>query len=224
MKIIRAIFVATLLVAAISQRSFSQDRPYLRANGGFSIPSMQNLSSELSLQGNKDLREGFGFGVSLGRTFGNGSYAVEGNLSVSLYPTVHYDNPYDTFSVNISHYNYSLIVQRRFRVESGIFIPSIGAGVGYGTTNLITGGGKASSMTLLFTGGIEYRFKNNTFLQLSALYIKSLKSDRFDKPFISNVESDAVYRSDGEALEDKFDSIELRLGIVVYLMNKKPRW
>ncbi len=221
MKVSRLIIVVLSLLATLVSHASSQDRPYLRANAGLSIPSMQNLSDELSLQGKEDLKDGFGFGVSLGRTFASGTYMVEGNLSVSIYQTIHYENPYDTFSVNITHYNYSILVLRRFRVESGSFIPSIGAGIGYGTTNLIRGGGKASSVTILLSGGIEHRLKNNIFLQLSALYIKSLKSDRFDSPFITNLETDAVYRSNGDPLEDRFDSIEIRFGMVVYLMNQR---
>jgi len=92
-------------------------------------------SVEPSQAGKDDLKNGFGFGVSLGRTFASGTYMAEGNLSVSIYQTIHYENPYDTFSVNITHYNYSILVLRRFRVESGSFIPSIGAGIGYGTTD-----------------------------------------------------------------------------------------
>jgi len=218
-------FLALIFATIQPPNSYAQDRFFLKALFGYSHAVMDNLSQELSTQGNGEkLKDGYCFSVSLGRTFSNGQLSLEGNMSISLYPELHYTNPYDSFTARVTHYAYSIILHKRFLLESGSLVPSIGIGAGYGTTNLISGGGKAGSVTVLLTGGAEYRLRENMFLYLNILYTQSLKSDRFDNPFLENVTSDAVYDSSHNVLSDRFNSLDIRCGVTVYLIKKEPEW
>ena len=84
--VVLAIFLS---VTALMQTPeiHAQDRFFLKALCGYSHPTMDNLSQELSNQGNgEELKDGYCFSVSLGRTFSNGLLSLEGNMSISLYP------------------------------------------------------------------------------------------------------------------------------------------
>jgi len=223
--IIVIVIFASFLAMMQPSKSQAQDKFFLKALCGYSHAVMDNLSKELSTQGNgEELKDGYCFSVSLGRTFSKGQLSLEGNMSISLYPELHYTNPYDSFTARVTHYAYSIILHKRFLLESGSLVPSIGIGAGYGTTNLISGGGKASSVTALISGGVEYRLRENIFLHLNILYTQSFKSDRFDNPFLENLTSDAVYDSSHNVLSDRFNSLDIRCGVTVYLIKKEPEW
>jgi len=216
-----AIFVISALLMPTKGLGF-EDRFFFRANFGASYPSMNNVSNELALQGREDLSRGYGLGLSLGKTFGGGCWSVEGTASIMYFPQLFYQNTYDTFTVQPSHHSYGILVRHRFLFGSERFIPSLGIGLNYATTNLISGGSRINTIEADALCDIEYHLRKNIFLLISAYYYKGLYKDSFNSSTLQSGEDDTIRASSGAVLKDTFDSIELRAGVIVYLMKKKP--
>lgn len=208
------------MCTAASGRLHAQEKFFLKANAGLSVPFLSDLSNELDKQGGSEsLGPGYGLSVSLGRTFRDLTWAVELQFTVSFYPKFLYMNEYeeDGFDGDLSHYTYGVVLKRRLWPESERFIPSIGAGLGYSTTNLISGGGKIQALEGIALVQIESKLKNNINLMLEAAYYTDITGDDFDNPFLENVPEDVVRTSDGTPLKGPFGSIEIHAGIIVYL-------
>jgi opacity protein-like surface antigen len=215
--------VITFTVAASGGFCFEQEEGYfIRVSGGYSKPGLKNLSDELAVQGSEELKSGYGISVSLGHSVFSENWLVEANFSASFYRSFHYLNDYDQdneydedFEGNLSHQHYALIVRRVLMPGNERFTPFIGLGAGYGVTNLISGGGKLGAFEWQVLGGFETRIKTNFSLLLEADYRAAFTTDTFDSPHLENVEGDAVYDSNGALLEDRFSSLEFRIGIVI---------
>jgi hypothetical protein len=218
------LFTTLMLSVPISPcMSEGKGKFFLKADLGYSIPSLPNLSSELNLQGDEQLEPGLGCNISLGRAFRDMRWAVEFYFSVSFYPGFDYINEYheNGFRGDLSHYSYACLLKRCLLPGAKSFAPSIGAGAGYGITNLIAGGGKLETFEALAVLQVESSVKDNISLLLEGAYCASLKQESFEKAFLEDLEGDVVQTSDGSPLEDRFTSIEIRAGIVVWL--RPPR-
>ncbi|OQX83287.1 MAG: hypothetical protein B6D63_06450 [Candidatus Latescibacteria bacterium 4484_7] len=199
-----------------------EDRFFFKADLGASFPTMNNLSNEFDRQEREDLRRGYGFGVSLGKTFGSGLWSLEGTASLMYFPQLFYQNDYDTFTVQPSHHSYGVIVRRRFLFGSERLIPSLGVGLSYATTNIISGGSRINTLEADAVFDLEYHLQRNIFLLISASYCKGLYEDSFNSSTLQSNENDTIHTSNGDVLKDTFDSFELRAGVIVYLLKKKP--
>lgn len=213
--------LAVLLVAYPAVSLGATDTFYLKADVGYSIPFITNLSDELERQGRDGLEPGYGLSVSLGKTFLGMQWAVEGNLSIAFYPEFNYLNDHEDFTGDISHYGYSAILFKRILPERTSFSPSLGVGVGYGLTNLIEGGGRIKAFEGLGIFRIESSFGTKTNAYLEVAYTLGLEKKRFEKPFLENIPGDIVKDSGGNPLEDRYSSLDIRLGVLIWL--KPPR-
>jgi hypothetical protein len=209
-----------LLLTLTTPAAAQEDTFFLRAGAGLSIPFLGKLNDELELQGNDKVDPGYSIGISLGKSFLEGQWTLEAHFSTVFYPDFHYRNDHDSLTGKLRHYNYMAILRRNLLPEGRAFKPSIGAGLGYGLTNLISGGGKMGAAEAVFTGRIDSQIRDNVDLSLEATYYAGMQSKKFEKPFLENVENDFIMDSAGKALEDKFYSFDLRLGFTVRLMQR----
>lgn len=194
-----------------------EGRFFLKANAGYSIPFLPALSSELDLQGQSDIQGGLGLSVSLGRTFLERTWALEALFAVAFYPEFNYENDHEDFEGDLSHYDFALVCKRFLLPEDKTIAASIGAGIGYGITNLISGGGKMDSFEAVGIAQFESKLKDNISLLLEGSYCYAFNEDRFEKPFLENVPGDVVHDSEGNPLEDRYSSLEIRAGVIIWL-------
>ena len=211
---------AFLLLALASPASAQEGRYFLRAGGGYSIPFLGNLNDELENQGNSTVDPGYSLGISLGRRFSDSRFSVEGHFSTVYYPDFDYKNTTDSFTGQLRHYNYMAIVTWSVLPEGVLFKPVIGTGLGYGLTNLISGGGKLGALEAVFTGRIDSQVGENIELSFECIYYTGMKSEKFENPYLQNVDTDFVADSAGNPLEDTFNSLDFRFGITVYLKSR----
>lgn len=190
---------------------------YLKADFGVSLPMLENLDNELEAQGNDGVEPGFGFGVSLGRTFADYKWTVELYFSISFYPEFAYLNEHEDFPGDLRHSGFGGYIKRRFRAEASSFIPTLGVGFGYGTTNLISGGGKLKGPEALAIFEIEAWTWGNKSLIFNCTYTLGLAEGTFKSPFLENVEGDVVQDSNGDPLSDRYSSLDVKIGILVWL-------
>lgn len=217
------IFAILSLLGALASPVAAQEAFFLRISGGASIPSLKNLDNELELQGNKTVSSGYGLGVSLGRAFAERQWSIEVHFSAMFYPGFDYTNPEDSFPGKLRHYSYMVVARRHFRPEGTLFKPSLGAGIGYGLTNLVSGGGKLGAAEGLLTGRIDSSIRSNIELALECTYYAGLQSKEFGKAFLENFETDVVLDSSGNALKDTFRSLDFRIGMTVWLRKMEPK-
>ena len=218
----RAIALSIILpiaaIAAIGGSAAAEGRFFLRAGAGAGIPSLNNLESELALQEyGEELAPGLSIAVSLGRSFAEEAWSLELYIAGAVYRDFLYGNDYEGFAANLRHYDFMGVLRRHWRAEAKWFRPSLGIGAGYGSTELISGGGKMGAMQGIGALRVESALRENLFLAVECAYSFGLQTKAFDAPFIENVESDAVYTSDHEPLEDRYDCLEIRIGITVRL-------
>jgi len=220
-------FIAVLLLAAIIPSSAgAEGRFFARAGVGPAFPSLENLDNELAVQGNEKVDMDISIGVSLGRTFLEDQWSLEAHFSAAFYPEFDYkavkeDSVLEDFPGKLSHNNFMLIGRRHWRTEARWLKPSLGAGIGYGITSLISGGGKIGALEALGVFRVESAIRDNINLALEAVYHTGLQKKPFKNAHLENYESDGVYNSAGDWLEDKYDSFDIRLGITIWL---KQRW
>ena len=214
--------LSLLVAAAIAAIVFhpgsaaAEGRFFLRAGTGVSLPSLEGLENELGAQGDERLEPG----LSLGRSFAENAWSVELCFAAAFYSEFIYDNDYEGFAGKLRHFEYMGIVRRHWRTEAKWFRPSVGIGAGYGSTELISGGGKMGAAQGLAAVRVESALSENVCLSLEGLYNVGLQTKAFSGPFLENVSSDAVLTSANVPLEDKYDSFDIRLGVTVWL--KKP--
>ncbi|MCK4235541.1 MAG: hypothetical protein KAX38_00380, partial [Candidatus Krumholzibacteria bacterium] len=203
-KFTHTVVLAALLIFCSDPCSGSHGKYYLKADLGYSLPSLPNLSSELEHQGIDGPQPGCCLSVALGRSFSEMNWSVEGYFSLSFYPEFDYLNDYEKFEGKLSHYLYAVILKRRILPGNRSISPSIGAGLGYGITNLITGGGKIGAFEALAVIQVEALLNDNIGLIIEGSYSSAFKKGRFEKPFLENIESDVVQDSEGKPIEDRF--------------------
>ena len=217
-----AIAAAALLLAAATAPAGAQtdtrDQFFLKADLGAGLPSMPNLSDELGLQGDESIGGGYSFAIALGRTLAEHAWAFELHFGVSFLPEFSYVNEYEDFTADLTHYSFALVAKKNLLPESDVFRPWIGAGAGWGVTNLISGSGKTQGVELLGLAQLEIAMRETLSFLLEASYCYGLAEDAFENPFLENIAGeDAVLRTDGEPLEDRYAAFELRVGILVWL-------
>jgi len=212
-----AVLSIFLVVIFCSPLLAADGRFYVRLGTGASIPSLKNLNDELELQGQEKVGVGYGLGVSLGYTFFDERWSLEAHFSTTFYPAFDYDNEYEYFPAKLKHYTYMLVARHNFMSESGRFRPTLGAGIGYGQTSLIVGGGKLGALEGLVTGRLDVSIKSNLDLAFECSYYAGLQSKVFGNPFLENFDTDIVQNSAGDALEDTFRSLDVRIGLTLWL-------
>jgi hypothetical protein len=223
MKIQLSVVLSIMLLAAISAPLHADESEfYIRVGAGASFPSLKNLNAELVRQGNKTVQPGYSFAFAFGRYLGEKAWSLELDFSASYYPNFDYIIPGDSallhsFPGKLRHYNYMLVLHRYLWPGGTVFKPSIGAGLGYGTAGLISGGGKIGAVEALVTGRIESSITKTIDLSLECTYYSGLSSQTFSNPFLENVDTDYIVTSQGRPLKDTFRSLDVRLGITVRL-------
>jgi hypothetical protein len=217
------LFIAALVCAA-GQAAADQGRFFLRAGAGFNIPYLTNLHDELEFQGTKNApRLGPSFAVSLGRTFPANQWSLEAHFSLSFNPEFDYRNPNDSFPGHLEHYDFGVILRRNLLPGVPRLQPWLGAGAGAGITNLINGGGKFTAAEAIFVGRIESEINDNLCFAAEATYYLGLQTKPYKQPFLENVPTDVVLDSGpngGKQLQDRYRSLDVRIGITVYLKAK----
>lgn len=193
------------------------DRFFLKTIGGYSQPFLPNLSNELETQGDETLGGGFGGCISLGRSLWENEWAVEFYFAISYYPSFGYENEYDVFTGKMSHYDFAAVFKKCLLPDGERLIPYIGAGVGYGITNLISGGGKIQTVHAMALAQLEAPVSDNVGLFLEAAYGAGLDDSTFDNAFLEDAPGDVVLDSNGEPLEDRFSAFNMRIGVVMWL-------
>ncbi|UCF06845.1 MAG: outer membrane beta-barrel protein [bacterium] len=224
-RFLQGIAAMILLVAlCAAANGAEQDKFFLKANAGYNIPFLSNLSDELDRQGlGETVDPGYGLSLSLGRTFAGLKWAVEVQFSVAFFPEFQYQNDYDLeekkedFTGKLSHYSYAAILKYRPRPTARSFVPSIGAGLGYSNTYLISGGGKTHALEGIAIAQVETVIRDNISLLFEAAFHADITEDEFDNPYLENVPGDVVWDSNGNPLAGRFNSIEIHAGIVVWL-------
>ncbi len=223
MKIQLSVVSLIVLLAALSAPLHAEESEfYIRVGAGASFPSLKNLNAELERQGNKTVQPGYSFAFSFGRYLGERAWSVELDFSVAYYPNFDYIIPGDSalahsFPGKLRHYNYMVVLNRYLLPNGTVFKPSVGAGLGYGTAGIITGGGKIGAVEALVTGRIESSITKTIDLSLECTYYSGLSSQVFSNPFLENVDTDYIVDSLGHPLKDTFRSLDVRLGITVRL-------
>ncbi|MCD6379399.1 hypothetical protein J7M07_03000 [bacterium] len=201
---------------------FAQDTGvYLRVGLGAGKPLLNALSVELEKQGNQMPDLEYTLPVSIGRKFLNGSVGAELIFSYSLTTNIKYKNDYEDFEEKLGHYGFSLILRKYLLPGNNKFSPSIGAGIGYGRSNLVAGGGRLESAELIASTLIESSFKKNTDFFVEAVYVHGLGKGRFDDAHLETINEDIVLNSEGSPLEDSYSVFEIRAGFTFHLRNPK---
>jgi hypothetical protein len=214
-----------LIVAACSPLLAADGRFFVRFGAGASVPYLKGLNDELKLQNKDKVGAGYGFGVSLGHTFFEERWSLELHFSTSFYPTFDYE-PYDAdttdsdhefFPAKLKHYSSFIIARHNFMSDSERIRPTLGAGIGYGQANLIAGGGKLGALEGLVTGRLDVSITKNLEFAVECLYYAGLQTREFRDPFLENVDTDFVKNSRGKPLEDRFRSLDVRVGLTLWL-------
>jgi hypothetical protein len=211
------VFAAALLLGWSSPLHAVSGRFFVRVDGGASFPTLTNLNDELAVQGQDKVGAGYGLGVSLGHTLVEERWSLELQFAAMFYPSFDYENEYEYFPSEMKHYSFMLVARRNFMIESERYHPSLGAGIGYGQTNLVAGGGKLGAAEGLMTGRFGVSVRSNIEIALECSYYAGLQTKEFRAPFLENVNTDVVLDSAGKALEDRFRSLDVRLGLTVWL-------
>jgi|WetSurMetagenome_2_1015567.scaffolds.fasta_scaffold35697_4 outer membrane protein W len=207
-----------LLAALCSPLPAAEGRFFVRIGTGGSVPSLKSLNDELSLQGREKVGAGLGLGVSLGHTLFEERWSLELHFMTAFYPSFDYSNDYESgFTAKLRHYTSLLVVRHNFMSESERLKPTLGAGIGYGQTNLVSGGGKLGALEGLVTGRLDVSIRKNLDLALECSYYAGLQKKEFRAPFLENVDTDLVANSAGGALEDTFRSLDVRIGLTLWL-------
>ena len=215
---IRAALSILLLVVLCSPLLAAEGRFFVRIGTGASVPSLENLNDELALQGTGKVGPGYGLGVSLGHTLFEERWSLELHFTAAFYPPFDYHNDYENgFTAKLRHYATFLVPRYNFMSESERFRPTLGAGIGYGQTNLISGGGKLGALEGLVTGRLDVAIRKNLDLAFECSYYAGLQAKEFGNPFLENVDTDVVQNSAGDALEDTFRSLDVRIGLTLWL-------
>ncbi len=207
-----------LVVVACSPLLAEDGRFFVRIGTGASVPFLENLNDELARQNRGKVGPGYGLGVSLGHTLFEERWSLELHFTAAFYPPFDYDNDYESgFTAKLRHYATFLVARHNFMSDSERFRPTLGAGIGYGQTNLISGGGKLGALEGLVTGRLDVSIRKNLDFAFECSYYAGLQSKKFGSPFLENFDTDIVQNSAGDALEDTFRSLDVRVGLTLWL-------
>ncbi|MCX5754157.1 MAG: outer membrane beta-barrel protein [Candidatus Krumholzibacteria bacterium] len=207
-----------LVIVFCSPLLAADGRFFVKFGAGASVPTLKNLNEELKLQKRDKVGPGYGLGVSLGRTFFEERWSLELHFLAAFYPAFDYENTYEAgFTAKLRHLASFAVVRHNFMSDSERIRPTLGAGIGYGQTNLISGGGKLGALEGLVTGRIDVSIRSNLDLALECSYYAGLQTKEFRDPFLENVDTDMVQNSAGKALEDTFRSLDVRVGFTIWL-------
>jgi hypothetical protein len=222
-RILLAFIVMIALASPLLGEEETEDTFYLKAALGYNRPIIPPLSDELDLQGlGEKLGHGGGLCISLGRSFLGRSWAAELSAYVSFYTSFRYLNDYEDFYGDMRHFGFGGLLLKRFPLQGGRLVPVVGAGAAYGRTELISGGGKLDVYEGIALARVERMVRDNIGLLAEVAYTRGFTEDTFDSPYLENVSGDVVFTSDYRALEARFSSIELRIGIIVWLKKRTP--
>jgi hypothetical protein len=215
----RAALVAFVLLSALIPAPCAGqiDRFYFKAAGGYSLPFLPGIKSELETQGGDGVTGGYGACISLGRTVMNRRWALEAHFAISIYPKFEYDNEYETFNGEVSQYDYAAVFKRCLLPDGGRVIPYVGVGAGYGVTNLISGGGKIETFHAHALVQLEAPIRDNIGILIESTYGTALTKDTFERGFILDAPGDVVLDSEGVPIEDRFSSFNIRIGVITWL-------
>ncbi len=214
---LRAVLAVVFLLALCSPLRAVSGRFFVHLDGGASVPSLTNLNDELAVQEQDKVGAGYGLGVSIGHSLLEERWSLELHFATMFYPSFDYENEYEYFPSEMKHYAFALVARRNFLIESERFHPSLGAGIGYGQTNLVAGGGKLGAAEGLVTGRFGVSVRSNLEIAVECSYYAGLQTKEFRAPFLENVNTDVVLDSAGKPLEDRFRSLDVRLGLTVWL-------
>jgi hypothetical protein len=214
---LRAVLAILFLLGLCSPLHAVSGRFFVHLDGGASFPSLASLNDELAVQGQDEVGAGYGLGVSLGHSLMEERWSLEIHFAATFYPSFDYENEYEYFPSEMKHYSFALVARHNFMSESERYHPSLGAGVGYGQTNLVAGGGKLAAAEGLLTGRFGVSIRSNLEIALECTYYAGLQTKEFRAPFLENVNADVVLNSAGKALEDRFRSLDARLGLTIRL-------
>ncbi len=195
----------------------ADDRFFVRLGGGASVPSLKNLNAELALQGKEKVSFGYGGGVSIGHTLFEERWSLELHFAAAFYPAFDYENAHEFFPAGLNHYSFQLVARHNFMSDHERFRPTLGAGIGYGQTGLLAGGGKLGAPEGLVTGRLDVSIRSNLELAVECSYYAGLQTKKFGNPFLENYDTDVVQNSAGDALEDTFRSLDVRIGLTIRL-------
>jgi outer membrane protein W len=216
---------ALLLVAALSAPAAAQNSPtiaqdsnvFMKATIGGSYPFMENLNTELKTQGRCELSTGVSFSMSIGRAFSQHKWALELWFDLARYQSFKYENAYEDFEGDMTHYNFMLVGKRNLWPSNNIFRPYIGAGFGYGYTNIARAGGKIDGLQAMLLMQFESRIKDNLTMFLETTFLTTVDRSKYDSSFLESSAYDAIQDSNGDPLEERFSSVDLRIGIQAWL-------
>ena len=209
---------ALLLIAALTAPAAAEDSNiFLKTTIGGSYPFMQNLNAELKTQGRCELSTGLSFSMSIGRAFSKHKWGLELWFDIARYQSFKYENVYESFEGDMTHYNYMLVGKRNLWPSNEIFRPYLGAGLGYGYTTISSAGGKLDGLQGMILLQFESRVKDNITMFLESTFLTTFDKDKYDSSFLESSAHDTILDSNGEPLNERFSTIDLRIGIQVWL-------
>jgi hypothetical protein len=89
--------------------------------------------------------------------------------------------------------------------------------MGYGYTNISRAGGKIDGLQGMVLLQFESRIKDNLTLFMETTFLTTFDRSKYDSSFLESSAYDAILDSNGEPLEERFSSVDLRIGIQAWL-------
>lgn len=226
MKRIFSLVVLLTLSAAAAGSKADQGRFFTKFTGGVCVPYLSGLDEELELQGRSGVDPGIAFAVSIGRTLLDDNIAVELSFNLSRHPTFYYNNGLegdlaDEFYGKLTHYGFHLAAKKCFRPGSTRFVPYAGMGLGYGNTSLISGGGKIDGFESIAFIQLEHEVRENIRIIAEGMYCWAWTDKKYSSPFLEESDYDNIIDSNELPLEDRYSSIEFRVGVTILLKPLK---
>ena len=218
MRFFTSMVAALLLAAALTAPAAATDsNVFLKATAGGSYPLMPNLNSELQTQGRCELSAGMSFSMSIGRAFAKHKWGLELWFDLARYQSFKYENAYESFEGDMTHYNFMLVGKRNLWPSNEIFRPYLGAGFGYGYTNIARAGGKIDGLQGMVLLQFESRIKDNLTLFMEGTFLTTFDKSEYDSSFLESSTYDSILDSNGDPLAERFSSVDLRIGIQAWL-------
>jgi hypothetical protein len=218
MRFFAILAAVTILAAALAPpAAAAESNVFLKATVGGSYPIMQNLNNELGDQGGRQLIPGVSLSMSIGRMFSDHKWGLEFCFDQARYQSFRYENDYESFEGDMKHYNFMLVGKRSLLPSNDTFRPCIGAGIGYGYTNISRAGGKIDGLEGLLLLQLESRIKDNISILIESAFLTTFDKSRYDSSFLESSAYDAILDGNGDPLDERFTSIDLRIGIQAWL-------
>ncbi len=211
------VIITVLLSSIFSDAEAAGGRYFFEFSGGVGIPGLRNLSDELSLQEKDGIPPGISASVSLGRSIMEDRWSVEARLALTRYPSFSYANEFQEFEGPLLHYGFYVVVKRNLRPGKETFVPRIGAGIGYGKTELSAGKGMIDGPQAMILMQIGHRIKPHIDLFAEAVWTPLLREEAYTSPFSVESDYDGILDSNEKRMSDGYSSMEFRIGIKVSL-------